>query len=328
MSRSSLLLGIDVGSSAVKAVVVDEDGAEVGWSSADTPFTRTGDAVEARVVDLTDAVARALAGLGDARRRVVAVGVAGMSESGTPLDDKDRPLAPVIAWHDPRGAEVADRLQARFGRDLSASIGQRLRSVSTAAKLGWLVDDGLGSDGPRVVRWLGVPELVLHALTGETATEWSLAARTGCFDVARRAWLPEVADAAGFDVGVFPDIMSAGTAMGRVSTGGGEWSGLASGTPVSVAGHDHLVGTVGSGAAPDDLVNSVGTAETVVARSPALPDVEAALSSRLAVGLFPPATAGRCWAAAPGPGWPSTGWPPPWAGHPPSSTVWPRPRPR
>lgn len=65
------------------------------------------------------------------------------------------------------------------------------------------------------------------------------------------------------------------------------WSGLPAGIPVTLAGHDHLAGTAGSGASPDDLVNSVGTAETVVARSATLPDVEAALTHRLAVGLFP-----------------------------------------
>ena len=287
MNPSPLLLGIDVGSSGVKAVVVDEHGDETGWSSADGPFTRRGSSVEAPVVALRSAVARAVAGLGDARRQVVGVGVAGMSESGAPLDDAGRPLAPVIAWHDPRGGEVAARLEEQFGPELTTSIGQRLRAVSTVAKLGWLLEQGVVDEGRGIARWLGVPELVLRALTGADATEWSLAARTGCFDVGRRVWLPAVAEAAGFDVAVFADIRGAGSEMGRVSTEGGAWSGLPAGVPATVAGHDHLVGTVGSGAAPEDLVNSVGTAETVVARSPVLPDMDAALSRRLAVSLFP-----------------------------------------
>ena len=82
--------------------------------------------------------------------------------------------------------------------------------MATVAKLGWLVENGLAADAPAGWRWLGVPELVLRALTGAEATEWSLAARTGCFDVGRREWLPEVAPAAGFDVDVFPPVHGRG----------------------------------------------------------------------------------------------------------------------
>ena len=183
----------------------------------------------------------------------------------------------MIAWHDRRGEAVADRLSARFGPDLDRAIGQRLRYVATVAKLGWLLDDGLAAPP---TRWLGVPEIVLRALTGAEATEWSLAARTGCFDVGRREWLPEVAAAAGFGVDVFPPVMGAGEVMGRVTEQAAAWSGLRAGVPVTVGGHDHLVGFVGCGAAADDLVDSVGTAETVVGRSPTLPDVDAALAAR------------------------------------------------
>ena len=56
--------------------------------------------------------------------------------------------------------------------------------------------------------------------------------------------------------------------------------------PVTVAGHDHLVGFVGSEASTDDLIDSVGTAETVVGRSAVLPDLEAVLAGGLAVSLF------------------------------------------
>ncbi len=81
--------------------------------------------------------------------------------------------------------------------------------------------------------------------------------------------------------------MAAGEVMGRVTAEASAWSGLPAGVPVTVAGHDHLVGFVGSGAGVDDLVDSVGTAETVVGRSAALPDIEAALGAGVAVGLFP-----------------------------------------
>ena len=286
-----------MGSSSTKATLVDAvTGAEVASAALAGPFVTRDGRTEATVASLLDLVGRVLRRLGDDRlRQVVGVGIGGVAESGAPVAADGTALAPVIAWHDRRGEAVADRLTAAFGDELDRSIGQRLRYVSTVAKLGWLVEHGLRSTAPTGWRWLGVPELVLRALTGAEATEWSLAARTGCFDIGRRVWLPEVAAAAGFDVGVFPPVMAAGEVMGRVTAEASAWSGLRAGVPVTVAGHDHLVGFVGSGAGVDDLVDSVGTAETVVGRSAALPDVEAALGAGVAVGLFP---GGDGWAAS------------------------------
>ena len=286
-----------MGSSSTKATLVDAvTGAEVASAALAGPFVTRDGRTEATVASLLDLVGRVLRRLGDDRlRQVVGVGIGGVAESGAPVAADGTALAPVIAWHDRRGEAVAERLTAAFGDELDRSIGQRLRYVSTVAKLGWLVEHGLRSTAPTGWRWLGVPELVLRALTGAEATEWSLAARTGCFDIGRRVWLPEVAAAAGFDVGVFPPVMAAGEVMGRVTAEASAWSGLRAGVPVTVAGHDHLVGFVGSGAGADDLVDSVGTAETVVGRSVALPDLEAALGAGVAVGLFP---GGDGWAAS------------------------------
>ena len=282
-SAPPLLLGLDLGSSRVKALLVDLEGRERRTVAVPSPFATTDVGVEAGVDELVGAVRRAVAELGDDRGRVAAIGVAGLAESGAPLDATGRALAPVIAWHDRRGEDVAGRLRERFGPELAGALGQEVRYVLSAAKLGWLLGHGVSG----VSRWLGVPELCLHALTGETVTEWSLAARTGCFDVGRRAWLPEVAEAAGFDVEVFAEILAAGTPMGMVTAAAGDEWGLPAGVPVTIAGHDHLAGVVGSGADPGDLANSVGTAETVVGRSPTLPDTAAAVEAGVAVTVFP-----------------------------------------
>lgn len=284
-----VLLGLDVGTTGTKAVLVDESGSEVGRAAVPTPFT-AGERVEMDVDALRRCVAEVLGAIGDARTGVEGVGVAGLAEAGAPLDRSGRPLAPILGWHDRRGQEAVEELARRFGPDLELRIGQPLRPILTAAKLGWLVDHGLAE----AVRWLGVPELVVHALTGAEATERSLAARTGCYDVRTLEWMPEVGHALGFDVALFPPVERAGAVVGRVSRSGAQWSGLPAGIPVTLAGHDHLAGMVGAGVGPGEVGNSVGTAETLVARSPTLPDVAAAGSLRVAVTLHPD---GKSWAA-------------------------------
>ena len=285
-----LLLGLDVGTTATKAVLVDASGREVEHAAVSTPFLARGDRVEMEADALRQALGEVLAGLGDARRNVAGVGIAGMAECGAPLDRSGAALAPVIAWHDPRGKEAVDLLERRFGPELPRRLGQPVRTVLTVAKLGSLVANGLRG----MARWLGVPELVLRDLTGAEATEHSLAARTGCYDVGDHRWMPEVSEAVGFPIDVFPPVLHAGSVMGRVSPDAEPWSGLPTGIPVTIAGHDHLAGMAGAAVQRNERGNSVGTAETIVARCPTLPDVAAALDLRVAITVYP---GGDEWAA-------------------------------
>jgi len=234
------------------------------------------------VDDLGTALAAVVTTLGPARHEVAAVGVTGMAESGAPLRG-GRPAAPIIAWHDGRGTETVARLEARFGPDLARWTGRRVGTVSSVAKLGWLLHYGLAVPD----RWLGVPELALWLLTGAEATEHSLAARTGAYHVVERAWLGDVCEFVGFPARVFPEVRPAGHPMGAVSAEAARRFGVPAGIPVTVAGHDHLAAGAGLGALSGDLLNSVGTAETVLRRVDAGPDVGRALELDLAVTVWP-----------------------------------------
>ena len=282
-----MLLGVDIGTSRTKAVLVDSGGREAGAAMVRTPFAIRNGRVEMPVDALLACVAEVLAGLGDRRRQVVAAGVAGIAESGAPLDSAGRPLAPVIAWHDERGVEAVALLERRFGADLARRTGQPPNTKMTAAKLGWLVAHGALGD---MRRWLGVPELALRALTGAEATEHSLAARTGCYDVVTHRWMPEVAGALGFSSDVFAPVRPAGSVMGRVSAEGAAWSGLREGALVTIAGHDHLAGMAGAGAGAAAVANSIGTAEMVVGRTTTAPDMAAAVAGGAAVSVYPGGT--------------------------------------
>jgi xylulokinase len=232
--------------------------------------------------DLEGALQELLSDLGPLRQEAAGAGVAGMAESGIPIAE-GHPLGPVIAWFDGRGEETVSELAAKLGPGLALRIGQRVRTVSSVAKLGWLLADGM----PLPQRWLGVPETCLFLLTGAEATEHSLAARTGAYDVATRSWIPEVTDVLGIAPDVFPAVAPAGAAMGEVGQDGARRYGLPAGVPVTIAGHDHLAAAEGVGAAEDDILNSVGTAETVLRRTAALPDLERALELGLAVTVRP-----------------------------------------
>jgi len=285
---ADLLLGLDLGTSTCKALLLDASGTEVAVAAAPTPFASSESLIEMRVEDLRGTAAGLVSALGAERRRVAAVGIAGMAECGAPLDRSGAVLAPVISWHDPRGEDVVRRLTEAFGDSLGLRTGQRPRAVSSVAKLGWLVANGCGP----VERWLGVPELCLWDLTGTQATEHSLASRTGCYDVLEGVYLPDVAEAAGFSAEVFAEVRRAGDPMGRVPAGAASRWGLPEGVPVPLAGQAHLSGPVGAGARPGGRVNSVGTAETVLGYAGRSPDLGRALELRTPVSVAP---GGRGW---------------------------------
>ena len=264
-------------------MLVDGGGEVRATGSRPTPFAPgPGGGVEMGGEDLEGAVQAMLVDLGAARDGIAGVGITGMAESGIPIAE-GHPLGPIIAWFDGRGEETVADLLAGVGPGLASRIGQRVRSVSSVAKLGWLLADGM----PLPQRWLGVPETCLFLLTGAEATEHSLAARTGAYDVATRTWIPEVTDVLGVAPDVFPPVAAAGDVMGEVSDEAARRYGLPAGVPVTVAGHDHLAAAEGLGAGWDDVLNSVGTAETLLRRTAVLPDLEQALDLRLAVTVRP-----------------------------------------
>jgi sugar (pentulose or hexulose) kinase len=146
-----------------------------------------------------------------------------------------------------------------FGDGLPARVGQATRTQSSIAKIGWFLQHNVN-----VTRWLGAAELGLWTLTGEEATEPSLACRTGAFDIRRTCFIEGVVTAVGAPPTVFPPVRRAGDSHGLVSREGAAWLGLPMGIPVTVAGHDHMVGAVGVGVNSADLLDSIGTAETLV----------------------------------------------------------------
>ncbi|HKY75024.1 MAG TPA: FGGY family carbohydrate kinase, partial [Acidimicrobiia bacterium] len=284
------MLGIDIGTTRIKAVVIDAFGVEHAAGSVATPFAASVHGVDMEVADLEQVLARILSAVGPARDQLTAVGIAGLAESGAPLRER-RPVGPIIAWHDGRGEDTVASLEARFGPSLPRWTGRKVRTVSSLAKLGWLIDQGITAPD----RWLGVPELALFLFTGTEATEHSLAARTGAYDVTRRHFLPEVTDHVLAGTGcdpdrLFPAVRAAGEAMGFVSAEAAARYGIPSGIAVTIAGHDHLAAAAGLGGGLDDLFNSVGTAETVFRRTGSPPDIDRALALDLAVTLWPGGT--------------------------------------
>ncbi len=291
---TALLIGIDVGTTRVKAVVHTVDGAPLGAASVATPWQRDREGTELDAQTLARAVrevagAAAERGLAQARTagrgstaRIAGIGVTGMGEAGVLTGPDAAALAPIRAWHDQRGDA------ARIGRELGESafrctVGMPLDAQPSLAKI-----LGLQVTHPKTVaaqRFYSVPEWAVRCLGGDPGSEFSLASRTGLLDVVTgRPWAAAAALVGGQLLG---PLTLAGTPAGVA--GGDQVPAVLHGAVLTVAGHDHQTAALAAGAVRDGvLFDSVGTAEALLrfSAAPATAEMVGSLAAqRITMGL-------------------------------------------
>ena len=247
----TLVAGLDLGSTGIKLLVLDDRGEEVALSRTPTPWEEdeagavvlTEDALVAAVHDVLDDAARQLDALAadpaddpGAGPRVAALSVTGMGESGFLLGPDGRVLAPAFAWFDRTGQEAVEALPADLRAEFPGRTGLPWGVQVSAAKIAHLRDRGVAVAD---ARWLSLPEFVVHALGGPVVAERSLAARTGLLQVETGEVWPELLDHLGVGPQVVPPLVEAGTAVGRAD--GDRVPAAFAQVRLSVAGHDHLV---------------------------------------------------------------------------------------
>ncbi|HUA03932.1 MAG TPA: FGGY family carbohydrate kinase [Solirubrobacteraceae bacterium] len=265
-----LLVGIDVGTTRVKAGLIGLDGRELGHAAVPTVWQRRPTGAEARPGDFVAAVHDALGVLlasappGD----IVGVGITSMAETAVLVGADGRALGPAVAWYDRRAdADVAE-MEAQFTREqLDHRAGLGVGPTPTVAMLRWLVRAHPEARG--AVNSLSVAEFVVHGLGGVVAAEPSLASRTGALDINERRWWPEVIEWAGLPESLFPHLLAAGADWGRARSARPGLERI-NGSVLTVAGHDHLAAAVGSGVtSASQVMDSCGTAEALVRAIPA-----------------------------------------------------------
>ena len=257
-----VLVGIDVGTTFCKAVVLDSEGEELGAARRRTPWTPCRPGPSSIPARSRARRSRWPRGRSAGPRR------ASWARSGSPA--WRRPACCSIAAASPsvrrsRGTTPAGRDEAQavareIGRGrFAAQTGLPASPLCSLAKLRWQLTHDPGAAG--AVRWLGVPEWVARSLGAADVAELSLASRTGMLSLRDREWWPEALAWLGVPEGFLAELVPAGTPVGRV----GDALPEARDAVIAVAGHDHVAATVGAGATADgDVLHSSGTADVFV----------------------------------------------------------------
>ncbi|MBY0337650.1 MAG: xylulokinase [Acetobacteraceae bacterium] len=253
-----MFLGVDLGTSAVKAALLDAAGTVAAQASAPLEVSRPRPRwSEQDPGDWWRAATRAVRGLPETlRARVAAVGLSGQMHGAVLLDGEGRVLRPAILWNDGRAAAECAVLDAAARR----VAGNRAMAGFTAPKLLWA--RAHEPDIFAATRRVLLPKDWLRLrLTGEAVSDMSDAAGTLWLDVARRDWSEEMLELTGLSRAAMPRLVEGSGVSGVVTAE--DW-GIPRGIPVAGGAGDNAAGAVGLGCVePGDAFVSLGTSGVI-----------------------------------------------------------------
>ena len=262
-------LGIDIGTTAVKALVVDESGAVIGDAEApqelSVPQPGWSEQNPSDWWQGTIDAVRAACAQADVNH-VASIGLSGQMHSSVLLDASDEVLRPAILWNDVRTTTQCRFITETLGKsELARLVGNPALEGFTAPKLLWVRDEE-----PNIfenVRSVLLPkDYIRFLMTGEKAMEPSDAAGTLLFDIRQNRWSAGMLSALDLDPTLMPPIVSSAEVAGLLTSSAAKALGLREGTPVVGGGADNAAASVGSGVVTSGTMQtSIGTSGAVVA---------------------------------------------------------------
>ncbi len=250
MVADDTFLGIDLGTSGVKLLLLATDGSIVDQETAPLSVSRPRPLWSEQ--DPEDwwaatelAAARLQARAPSALAAVRGIGLSGQMHGATLLDRSDRVLRPAILWNDGRSADACRELERRVPT-IREVTGNLVMPGFTAPKLVWLQQHE-PELAARVERVLLPKDYLRLRLTGDHASDMSDASGTLWLDVARRAWSPDVVDACGLRLASMPRLYEGNEATGTLRGDLARRLGMRADVVVAGGAGDQAAGAAGAG---------------------------------------------------------------------------------
>ena len=264
------LIGLDVGTSGAKCIMIDQNGKVVASSTQEYPLStpRPGWA-EQNPADWWDGVVRGLKVILE-KANVAAEDILGLSYSGqmhglVALDANNEVIRPAILWCDQRTQKQCDWITEKAGglEKLLTYTNNRMLTGYTGGKILWLRDEE-PDNFARMKTFVCPKDYIRFLMTGEIMIDVSDASGTGFFDTKNRKWSDELIAIAGLNKAIFPVAVESTTLAGRVTKEVAQLTGLPEGLPCYAGGGDAVIQAVGSGLVKPGILGVViGTSGNV-----------------------------------------------------------------
>ncbi|MEP6754769.1 MAG: xylulokinase [Chthonomonadales bacterium] len=276
------LLGIDIGTSGTKTILIDPTGSVTAKSTIEYPLYSPQPLwSEQDPEDWWNAtvgtIRSCLTQSGVRAVEVVGIGLSGQMHGAVFVDGNGNPLRRAILWNDQRTQSQCDWITNRIGADKVAEYTcNPVLTGFQAPKIVWLRENE-PEVYAKVKRVLLPKDFIRYRLTGEYATEVSDASGTSLFDVKNRKWSAEMLVGCDIPASWMAESFESVEVSGKVNATAAGLTGLKSGTPVVGGGGDQAAGAVGNGIVETGILsNSLGTSGVVFAFSDT-PRVDVAL---------------------------------------------------
>ena len=268
------LLGLDIGTSGVKALLISVEGKIISSKTVFYPLaTPHSGWAEQSPYDWWEATLKVIREtVSDnpvACNQVEGISLSGQMHSSVFLDKKMAVNRPAILWSDTRTSEQCKEIYTKAG-----GLGQLIQYVSnpalegfTAPKILWLKENE--PENYKKVKHILLPkDYIRYKLTGELFTEVSDAAGTLLFEVIKKKWSTGLLEKLVIDKDLFPPVLNSFDLAGRITKSVAEKTDLKVGIPVIAGGADNACGAVGSGITEEGRVMiSIGSSGVVLAQT-------------------------------------------------------------
>ncbi|MBC8079540.1 MAG: xylulokinase [Gorillibacterium sp.] len=262
-------LGIDLGTSAVKCILVDREGQVKAGHSVEYPLLQPHPGwAEQNPEDWwhgTGACIKALLDKsGVTADKIEGVGLSGQMHGSVFLDQDLKVIRPALLWCDQRTAEQCEWIENRVGKErLGDLTGNSALTGFTAPKIIWLRQHEPEAYA-RIAHIMLPKDYVRLMLTGEFGMDVADASGTLLLDVAARSWSSEVLDKLSIQPEWLPPLFESNDVVGQVLQTAVALTGLAAGTPVVAGGGDQACGAVGVGVVKPGIASvALGTSGVV-----------------------------------------------------------------
>jgi len=277
---STILMGIDLGTTGVKATLLDEAGTvrRSAYREYAISVPQPGYA-EQNPEDWWAALAACTRELqeqaGPDFAAVAGIGICGQMHTQVYLDKQDVPLRPAITWMDQRSRGIVDRLAADEATAalIFRETANSIATTYTAPNCRW-VQENQSEVWSKTASVMVAKDYIKYRLTGVKATDYSEASGTLIFDVPHLRWSTEMEHLFGVPRGLLPDAGPSALIIGRISDQAARYTGLTAGIPVANGSSDNSASALGAGMVQSGQVTLIiGTAGVVsVCSDRPLPD--------------------------------------------------------
>jgi xylulokinase len=271
MAPRALLMGVDLGTSSTKAVIVDQNGQlkslatqeynfdtpQPGWAEQDPDVW-----LDAALQTMRQALSEADIAAGE----IEAIGLSGQMHGTVCLSGDGQPVRPAIIWADQRSWKQVQRVEREIGkRRMAEWTANPLATGFMLATWLWLQENE-PETARSTARLLLPKDYVRYRLTGELGSEPSDASSTLLFDIVQQRWSKTLLDALGIDTSLLPPVFGSAEIAGGLNAAMAASCGLRSGTPVVLGGSDQSMQALGNGIVePGILSCTIGTGGQLLA---------------------------------------------------------------